>query len=460
VARPVDVAYQSLDVKVPVAIDGRAVDASAAPIVLDITVGGYHSVNNAQGGGAMGMMPPGMPPPGLEGGPPPMGQAGAPAVPAGEGRGGQRSFTGGNGSRVDLALLAGYVVVTPGARGWDNQSADGRYFGKAPAAIVDLKAAVRYVRHNAGRLPGNPQWIVSAGCSAGGGLSALLGASGNSPLYEAELRAVGAADAPDHVFASACYSPITDLEHADMSYEWMYQGVVTRRVKVDETVSRELAAAFPAHQDSLGLQGRAGFGPVTGGRLASYMLQSYTQPSATAYLRTLGQAEREAYLVANPWIRWDGQQARFSFADYTAHVGPKKGAPSFDSLTLGNPENRLFGTATVDARHFTPYSLRRASGQADAELEPGLRQLVDMMNPMYFVAQQHPGMAAHWWLRNGSSDSDNAQSVMINLATGLENRGRDVNAALFWDGGHCADDDPQGMVDWIAQITGYRRPGR
>ena len=53
-------------------------------------------------------------------------------------------------SRSDLALAAGYVVVSPGCRGRDNKAADGTYYGKAPAAIVDLKAAVRYIRHNKG----------------------------------------------------------------------------------------------------------------------------------------------------------------------------------------------------------------------------------------------------------------------------------------------------------------------
>ena len=71
------------------------------------------------------------------------------------------------GDKADLALAAGYVVVTPGVRGWDNQDAKGQYVGKAPAAIVDLKAVVRYLRHNDARMPGNAEWIVSAGCSAG-----------------------------------------------------------------------------------------------------------------------------------------------------------------------------------------------------------------------------------------------------------------------------------------------------
>lgn len=44
---------------------------------------------------------------------------------------------------------------------------------------------------------------------------------------------------------------------------------------------------------------------------------------------------------------------------------------------------------------------------------------------------------------------------MVNLATGLENHNKKVNAAVFWDGGHCADYDPEGLVQWMKQITNY-----
>jgi len=185
VANPVDKDYQSMNVSVPIKVDDVAVDASNAPVLFVIGVGGYMSVNNARSG-----------------------MGGFPGTP---GKADNIS------NREDLALAAGYVVVSPGCRGRDNKAADGTYYGKAPAAIVDLKAAVRYIRHNKGILPGNTYRIVSVGCSAGGALSALLGASGNSPLYDVYLKEIGAADKKDNIFASTCFSPITDLEHAILS---------------------------------------------------------------------------------------------------------------------------------------------------------------------------------------------------------------------------------------------------
>jgi hypothetical protein len=50
VANPVDKDYQSLNVSVPVKVDDKDIDASDAPIIFDIGVGGYLSVNNARSG--------------------------------------------------------------------------------------------------------------------------------------------------------------------------------------------------------------------------------------------------------------------------------------------------------------------------------------------------------------------------------------------------------------------------
>ncbi len=53
VAHPVDVAYQSLNIRVPVSIDGASVYATDAPILLDINVGGYMSSSVSGSGGGM-----------------------------------------------------------------------------------------------------------------------------------------------------------------------------------------------------------------------------------------------------------------------------------------------------------------------------------------------------------------------------------------------------------------------
>ncbi len=131
----------------------------------------------------------------------------------------------GKANSLTYALSKGYVVAAPGVRGRTLTDSKGNYIGKAPAAIVDLKAAVRYLYLNDEIMPGDTNKIISNGTSAGGALSALLGATGNSTDYLPYLKQIGAAETRDDIFAVSAYCPITNLENADSAYEWMYNGV-------------------------------------------------------------------------------------------------------------------------------------------------------------------------------------------------------------------------------------------
>ena len=86
-------------------------------------------------------------------------------------------------SIVGGALKAGYVFVDVANRSRGLVGADGAWPGKAPAAVVDAKAAVRYLRLNDRRMPGSAERIVVNGTSGGGALASILGASGNSTDY-------------------------------------------------------------------------------------------------------------------------------------------------------------------------------------------------------------------------------------------------------------------------------------
>ena len=470
VTKPVDKEYQSLDVWVPETVDGVPVDTTNAPILFVVGVGGYMSCNNYHKGMMPGMGgpggPDGMPPMGGPGGPggmPPMG--GPSGMPPMGGPGGPDALlpglggAEGPGENKALAMSYGFVIVAPGCRGRDCQAPDGTYFGKAPAAMVDLKAAVRYLRRNKDLIPGNTERIMSTGGSAGGALSCLLAASGNSPMYEPYLKAIGAADERDDIFASASFSPIINLENSDAGYEWEYGtipcgGAATGPVKVvpglvDQELSAQLKAQFEAYQDSLQFEGLGGFGKITGANLQDYLMQTYLLPECTRFLKAMEEGERQAYLAKYPWIHWDGEKADFAYADYQQRKGRMKGLPAFDDFAKEMAEPDLFGTETVKTRHFTEFSLRHDPTETATELDEELKTVINMMNPMYFVLSGNEGCAPHWWIRHGAVDRDTSLPIVTNLATALENAGKDVNARLVWDGGHCEDDDPDGMMLWM-----------
>ena len=227
--------------------------------------------------------------------------------------------------------------------------------------------------------------------------------------------------------------------------------------EVNQVYSRQLVAQFSGYLDTLGLQGAGGHGSLTPGNYAAYMLDQYLMPSAIRALsRTLTAAEREEYLKKNTWITWSGGQAAFSWEKFLRHVGTRiKGVPAFDAFNLSATENSVYGDATHNARHFTLYSLRHAAGNPGAELPADLPKTIAMMNPMYHLHQRNPDRARHWWIRTGTLDTNTAHTVVCNLAAITTGLGDNVNAALYWDGGHAVNFDSPDLMSRIGELTGY-----
>ncbi|MFJ8490111.1 hypothetical protein ACIRBZ_17385 [Streptomyces sp. NPDC094038] len=388
VTDPVDETYQSLTVSVPVSADGTAVDATDAPILVSNSIGGYLPSSVS-------------------------------------------TNTGVSSSRAQLAIAPGYVAVEPGARGRALVDSSGDYYGTAPAAIVDLKAAIRYVRYNAGTIPGDTDRIVTAGTSA--------------------------ADADDIVYATGAWCPVTDLENADGAYEWNWGGnTLSTGEEVDQDVSADLTALFETYQSGLGLTADD-YGTVTADNLDDYLLATCLEPAATSYLTDLWDDDRTAYLAANTFITWDGSAATFSWSDYLDHVGSRgKDAPAFDAFDLSAGENNECGVDTTEARHFTDHGLANdTSGFGGSSLDSDIPGKLEMTNPMYFIGEGDDDRARYWWIRTGTKDTDTALTIVGNLALSLEDLGDDVDALMYWDAAHGADEDPADFVTWIADVTGY-----
>ena len=159
-------------------------------------------------------------------------------------------------------------------------------------------------------------------------------------------------------------------------------------------------------------------------------------------------------------MTWSDKGVLFPFADYVAHVGRMKGLPAFDDFDMKQPEPNEFGNKTTEARHFTNFSLRQATGNKSAEIDNDVKTLVNLMNAMYFIVQNNSGCTDNWWLRKGTSDPHTSQTVIVNLATSLENRNKAVNILLYWDAGHGADQDAEDFISWMGKLTGFSRAGK
>lgn len=460
VARPVDTTYQVMNIYVPEAyFQGQGIGpftAQTAPIFFPNQVGGYM---------------PGKPgTPAGRGGSPGGGPRGAAAPPPGgapAGRGGPPTG-GGQPSTIAVALSKGYVVASPGTRGRTTRDADGRYTGKAPAAIVDLKAAVRYLRRNDARMPGDAEKIISNGTSAGGALSALLGASGNSADYEPYLQELGAAQARDDIYAVSAYCPITNLEHADSAYEWLFNGVNdymkiemamlgynVQRKEVGGTLtdaqielSGALKAQFPDYLDSLGLRDAQGR-PLRLDSAGNGSFKDHVKSLLIASAQTA--LDEGGDLSGLSWLSVQGGKVRdLDFDQYVRHAGRMKLPPAFDALDLGSGENQLFGTQALDKRHFTVFA-QQHSTVADASLADAGQ--VKMMNAMRYIGAPATATSRHWRIRHGTKDRDTSLVVPTILAATLQNQGYAVDFALPWDRPHSGDYDLDALFAWMERVS-------
>ncbi len=147
-------------------------------------------------------------------------------------------------------MNAGFVYVHAGCRGRD----DG-----APAGVTDLKAAIRYIRYSDENVPGDAESIFTFGMSGGGAQSAIVGAAGDSSLYDAYLEEIGAVEGySDAVLGSMCWCPITNLDTADEAYEWMMGSTREGLSEEEQDISDALAEAFAEYINGSGLKDEEG----------------------------------------------------------------------------------------------------------------------------------------------------------------------------------------------------------
>lgn len=424
VANPVDLTHQILNIYIPEEyFNGSSINgytAETAPIFFPNRVGGY-----------------------------------MPAVPATFVVPEQRGGFPYNNKTVLTALSKGYIVASAGARGRTNKNDKGELTGKAPAGIVDLKAAIRYLKFNDKLMAGNANKIISNGTSAGGAMSTLLGATGNHIDYEPYLKALGAANATDDIFAVSAYCPIINLENADMAYEWQLNKIHSFNFRGKSgvldaesiKVSDDLKAAFPNYLNSLNLKNEAGKKltlDAEGNGNFKELVKSYIVASAQKALSSGADLSKINALEIK-----DEKVVSVDFDTYMVYLERMKTPPAFDALDNKSFENNLFGTASIENRHFTDYS---STHSKDPNATIADKQTIKMMNPMNYLGDKQAKTAKNWRVRHGAKDKDTGFAVSIILATTLQNKGFKVDFALPWGVPHSGDYDLEELFVWMDKI--------
>lgn len=169
----------------------------------------------------------------------------------------------------------GYINVACGNRGKSLSTVDAAgnqyYCGDAPYCLVDQKACVRWLKYNIalGNLCGDAERIVSTGGSGGGAHSMMLAATGNNPDFFPYLEESGAimrytdgngnvVELSDAIWGACPYSAITNLEEANMAYEFESglakdDALVTKYSAFRQILSQGEAEEYMNYINALGL---------------------------------------------------------------------------------------------------------------------------------------------------------------------------------------------------------------
>ena len=380
------------------------------------------------------------------------------------------------------ALSKGYVVASPATRGRTNKASDGNFIGKAPAVIVDLQAATAYLHANDATMPGNAKRIITNGTSAGGAVSLLQGATGNTADYQPYLQALGAATASTDVYASSAYAPITNLDAADMAYEWSYNGITSfnkvimgqgdlpqanmsgtpapiqrsiQRVNLtndDIAYSNLLKSHFPDYINNLQLHDRTGvilkLDKKGNGTFKQYV-KSFIIDAANKAKSNGTDLSRYSFLVLD---KNTGMVKDIDWDAYNSFTSRSKAPGAFDSRSNDSGENSLFGTSSSDTNHFTiTAALHDITPNNNVYVENA--KIVTMMNPMNYLGSPSATNAKYYRIRYGTADSNTSVAIPLIVGTRAQNLGYSVDMATPFGVDHADDYDLQDLFNWMDSIV-------
>lgn len=428
--------------------------------------------------------------------------------------------------KTAVALKAGYVIANVGCRSRSSgaQDVDGNYIAHSPAQVVDVKAAIRYLRHNDAAMLGTANRIIITGSSGGGALGVAIAANGNSPDYYPYLYELGAAGVTynphrrtysstlnDDVFGTVLYCPITDLDHMDGAYEWMYNATrkelgtypITVNIPnptpppatIPQTTyypystaqldaSDWLAENYVHYFNRLGLRGESGK------RLTAHHFLHHIKAAAERGVekacREIGTPQMETDITnsAYPDGSWytideDCKNATVDMDKYLYFVAKNtalKLIPASDNVCTPfdhtfQSESTVAGSTSQPYSNFAEWSWNNNNCSADGVGldDTGLtwkqfihthagkavvKQMV-MSNPMPYLVSGKGDASPYWYFRHGMKDRDTSFDVPVALYYAVLNS-RDVsnvNFNLAWLKPHGGDYDVPEAYEWVAEAV-------
>ncbi|MBQ9272041.1 MAG: hypothetical protein IJ218_07240 [Alphaproteobacteria bacterium] len=381
---------------------------------------------------------------------------------------------------------AGAVYVHIGSRGIE---------APAPAMVADYKAAIRFLRYNKANIPANTDLIFTFGVGAGGTISSILGASGDSPLYLQYLENIGAImSVGDSVRGVMTWYPTVDFASENAAYEWGIGFARKGISRAEHQLSVALARDYVNYINNAGMLNKrrqpmflqySEKGTYLAGPYYDFV-QSTIEDALTVFLRktpfpytpprrkyVFGKGYVDSVAELNlqgtfltvrqyvkalnekrPWVKYDYNE-RFatirSVEDFVFSFKPvTQNIAFFDNPERNTIANKLFKTEEHLGLHFdemlakamqnTPTAKNYAQDLITQDaLGVVLRNRRDMYSALYYLMPSSKGygtskVAPYWRIRGGFLQSENSMTDEINLYLLLIGRQgvRYVDFEMFW----------------------------
>ncbi|MBQ8482082.1 MAG: hypothetical protein IJ532_06065 [Alphaproteobacteria bacterium] len=384
----------------------------------------------------------------------------------------------------------------------------------APAGIADIKAAIKYLRRNEARLPGNVNSVYVLGIREGGLLAAVLGASGNDRAYMPYLQEMGAVNGiDDNIQGVMLINPMSGLDTANEALEWLLGDDRKNMTDEQKKISDAMAKEYANYVNKAGFMDRNGSaltlqyskkGIYQEGTYSDYIknviaksLQNFVDKHSFPYAIPKSWEISEDEAIAEDNIKLSGtaqSKEKFlgslnskkkwvldlgmnglgvsSIKDFN-RIFKRKVPPlaSSDGIDKEKSENLLFGMGNGDKRHFDFYTARVMKNSAEGkdfssdlykQDKMGYITLkrANLYNPLYYLLSSYEGyntstVAPYWYIRSGLFQNSDILTSSINLSIALTAypRVKDVDYRVIWGMGEVdkiTDKDFPQIFEWIS----------